>query len=133
MDSFDNDSALDWISLCDGTPNREFIVDTLSTAAESADKYLEIDECHYAIASAEFVAALKGAPSPQLPDELREHAALHMITPDQQLVNMALAAVDRVTTDGELSELRDLREEGTSPNLAEWLAAINDLKARLRQ
>jgi hypothetical protein len=56
-----------------------------------------------------------------------------MITPDQQLVNMALAAVDRVTTDRELSELRDLREEGTASNLAEWLAVINDLKARLRQ
>lgn len=62
--SFENDDALDWLTdFCDD-PDKGLIADALTTVAEMDDsEYLEAPDCCVAIAAAEIVAALKGAPN----------------------------------------------------------------------
>lgn len=69
-DSFENDDALDWIAdFCDA-PAMELLSKALSRVAEK-DFFdcLAARECRIAIAAAEVVAALRGAPNPNFPGE----------------------------------------------------------------
>lgn len=124
--SFDNDDALDWVNDFADEPNREFVESTLKAAIES-DEYLEAPESSMAIAAAEVVAALQGAPHPALPDEIQEVLSSGEITVDQNLVDLALKAVERIKTN---SELKELWEESDA---SEWLSAIENLEERLRR
>lgn len=128
-DSFDNDDAADWISdFCD-SPDQAQIVDTLSTVAQmDADQYLEAPDCSVGIAAAEVVAYLKGAPNATLSDETKSCLSRLNLKADQNLVALALSAMDRIKTN---SELKELWEE--SDSAAEWYQAMNDLDARIKR
>jgi hypothetical protein len=127
--TFENDDAADWLAdLCDG-PNQEALAEALAAVAGAgADEYLEAPDCSAGLAAAEFVAALKGAPGADLPDEARACAAKLETKADPGLVSLALRAVERVRADSELKELWDESEDP-----AEWYAAVGDLEARLKQ
>jgi hypothetical protein len=123
--SFDNDDALDWVNDFSDEPSRKFIESTLKTVTNIGDEYLEAPESSMAIAAAEAVAALQDTPHPKLPEELKEVLASSKIMVDQNLIDLAHKALERVKTN---SELKDLWEEGDA---SEWLAAIADLEERL--
>lgn len=75
--SFENDDAADWLAdFCD-EPDEKRIANALSTVAEmDAGEYLEAPECSVGLAAAEIVASLKGAGSPDLPEEAPDFAGL---------------------------------------------------------
>lgn len=125
--SFDNDDATDWVNEFSDEPSKKLIESTLKTVTDIGDEYLEAPESSMAIAAAEVVAALQNAPHPKMPEELQGVLSSGKIMADQNLVDLALKAVERVKTN---SELKELWEEGDA---SEWLAAINDLEERLRR
>jgi hypothetical protein len=128
-DSFENDDALDWIAdFCDD-PDQELLVDALSRVAEM-DFFdcLAAPECTVAIAAAEVVAALRGAPNPNLPAKGSECVSRLTIEADSRFVHLALKAVERIKTD---SELKDLWDE--SENQDEWYSAMASLEVRLKE
>jgi hypothetical protein len=127
--SFENDDAVDWIAdFCDG-PDKERISEALSTVAEmEAGEYLEAPDCSVGLAAAEVVAALKGAPNPDMPDDAKECLSKLKVKADPSMVSLALRAVERIKTDSELKELWD-----ESENPTEWYAAVSNLEARLKQ
>ncbi|MBV9470271.1 MAG: DUF4259 domain-containing protein [Abitibacteriaceae bacterium] len=127
--NFDNDDAMDWVNEFTDAPSERFIQATLQAVTQLGDEYLEAPESSMALAAAEVVAALKGAPHAQLPEELQEFAKRTRIKADQQLVDLALAAIERIRTS---SELKDLWQENETPS-PKWLAAVTDLEERLKQ
>src|ERR1043166_58985 len=105
--SFDNDDALDWVGdLCDGD-GFEPVHEALGAVALDAEEDVEAPECSVALAAAEAVAALGGAPSEDLPDELEQWLADHPLEVGADLRAKALAAVQHVKSNSELKELWD--------------------------
>ncbi len=128
-DSFENDDASDWLAdFCDA-PDKELILNALSTVAEmDAAAYLEAPECSVGIAAAEVVAAMKGAPSSSLPNDAKHCSSGLGIKSDPSMVSLALKAIERIKTNSELKELWD---EAENPD--EWHQAVANLEARLKQ
>ena len=125
--NFENDDASDWLGeFCDD-PNKEAISNAFVAVNEIGDKYLEAPECSMALAAAEVVAALKGVPNQNLPEEARECFVKLKIKPDSNMISAAVNAVGRIRTDSELKELWEEQDP------AEWYMAVDDLAARLRQ
>jgi Domain of unknown function (DUF4259) len=126
--NFENDDARDWLAGLQSLAMDD-LTPILARAADDAD-YLEAGPSSVAVAAAEVVAALKGAPAENLP---REIAAWTSATKNQptsssmpELAGLAVRAVDRVRTNSELKELWMLAE-----GLNEWSAALRELTARL--
>ena len=126
--SFENDDASDWVAdFCDD-PDKELISDALSAVAEiDIGEYLEAPDCSVGLAAAEVVAALKGSPNPDMPDDAKQCVSKLKIKADPGMVSLALKAVERIKTNSELKELWD-----ESENPAEWYAAVGNLEARLK-
>ncbi len=124
--SFENDDAQTWLrqlallALVDLKP-------LLARAADNGD-YLEALQSSIAIAAAEAVAALRGAPAPAAPKEIADWArnakSKDGSIPD--LTALAIRAIQRVRTN---SELKDLWLEADGLN--EWSASLRDLEKRL--
>lgn len=128
-DSFENDEALDWVGdFCDA-PAKELVLNALSRVAEM-DFFdcLEASVCNVGIAAAEVVAALKGAPNPNFPDEAMACLSRRTIVADSSLVHIALKAVERIKIDSELKEVWD-----ESENPDEWYSAVGNLEVRLKE
>jgi hypothetical protein len=127
--SFENDDASDWLAdFCDD-PQQERISDALAgVAGMGAGEFLEAPDCSIALAAAEIVAALKGAPLSTMPDELKECLATLNLKADSGMISSALKITERIRTD---SELKDLWVE--SDGLDAWTAAMSNLEARLKQ
>ena len=126
--SFENDDASDWIAeFCD-EPDQELISDALSAVAEiEAGEYLEAPDCSVGLAAAEVVAALKGSPHPDMPDDAKGCVSQLKLKATPAMISLALRAVERIRTESELKELWD-----ESENAAGWYQAVSDLEARLR-
>lgn len=124
--SFDNDDAMDWIAEleAEGLPAAG---GALQDVLDLADDYLEAPTCSNGLAAAEIVAALRGNPATDLPDEVSAWLAAHPGAPGDDLVVSARQAVDAIAADSELAELWD---ESADP--AEWRSAVSDLQSRLR-
>ncbi len=124
--SFENDSAQAWVGQL-RLLSVEDLQPLLSRAADNAD-YLEAPEASVAIAAAEAVAALKGAPSPAVPKEIADWARQAKSRDDSipDMTNLAVRAIQRVRTN---SELKDLWLEADGLN--EWSASLRDLEKRL--
>lgn len=123
--SFENDTALDFVHEYKDEGIDVAIAAFERVIDEDEDEVLDSDYCSEAIAGAEIVAALIGKPAAQLPSEVRRAAEIDE-TPEAPVVELAKKAITRVRTG---SELKDLWEE--SEDAALWLAAVDDLLARL--
>jgi hypothetical protein len=142
-DSFQNDSALDWLGdLCE-RDDASLVQTTLSRVVEHGGTkqssasfverlfgrrrrtdWLTAKVASQALAAAEVVAAWRGRPSATLPDNLL--AWLQRNTSfTQDIVPLAKQAVSIVKTN---SELKDLWEEG---DVSKWKTAIENLEQRL--
>jgi hypothetical protein len=126
--SFENDHAQTWLPQLTSL-SVEDLQPLLSRAADNAD-YLEAPDSSIAVAAAEAVAALKGAPPTALPKKMADwvHEARSNSTDDliPNLASLALRAIQRVRTN---SELKDLWLEADGLN--EWSANLRDLEKRL--
>ena len=126
--SFENDNAQAWLPQLTSL-SVEDLQPLLSRAADNPD-YLEAPESSIAVAAAEAVAALKGAPPTDLPKEIadwvREARSNSKDDSIPALASLAVRAIQRVRTN---SELKDLWLEADGLN--EWSANLRDLEKRL--
>ncbi len=126
--SFENDAASDWAAELTDQADLELVMDALTAAVQAGDDYLEVDECHFAIAAAEVVAALRNAPGADLPGEVADWVRQQNSAAERRAIDLALAAVQRVRTNSELQVLW-----AGSADADEWYAVLDNLEARLRQ
>ncbi len=126
--SFENDDAQDWLRELKSLTVDD-LYPTIARAADNPD-YLEAPESSTAIAAAEVIATLKGAPPSATPKEIADWvSAAQSQIKEASLPKMAaitLRAVQRVRTN---SELKDLWLEADGLN--EWSANLHDLEKRL--
>ncbi len=123
--TFDNDDALDWVIELQNSNNLSPIIMAFSVIDKSS--YLEAPDCSRALAAAEVVAALKGNPGNELPDEIVAWLSSNKLSMDSELAVNAKGSAIKIK---QSSELKELWEE--SENLAEWENAINNLILRLK-
>lgn len=151
--NFENDTALDWVlELTDGE-DPGFILETLEMALGEGDdglgggedddeddsdadldpdedEYLDEEICSSALAAAEIVAALRGRPASDLPDDAKAWIEQHgkKLAINQDLIDTAHDAIARIAAD---SELRDLWMD--SDNADAWETVLTDLQKRVGQ
>lgn len=123
---FENDNALDWVWNLEEVGDTSVLTDALEAAVSTA----ELDEdCEEAVAAAEVVAALRGKPLAELPDEVTEFLRTQRKQkPPAKLVKLAITAVQRIA---EASHLKDRWDE--SDKAREWQEAMKDLLQRLEE
>jgi hypothetical protein len=126
--AFENDDALDWMSeLVEGSDLAPLVAALASVTDEVATgEDIDDSDGSNALAAAEVVAALRGRPAADLPEELSEWLSRQQ-APDPHLVARARTAVKAVL--GPHSDLRELWHE--SPDFAVWEANVKNLLARL--
>lgn len=126
--NFENDDALELVADMDddGWP---YILDAIENVIiVPDDQYLDAHDCCRALAAMEYVAAVQGKPSSDLPEEAADwikHKHTEALTPDT--VADAICALKRITTN---SELKELWEE--TGEFDDWLAVTKDLEARIQ-
>ncbi len=121
--SFENDDAAGWLAKL-STIAPDDLTQIFIQAADNPG-YLEAPIASVVVAAAEVIAALNGSPAPEA------RAEIVRWTTNQQastagLKALALRALERVRKN---SELKDLWLEADGLN--DWIAAIQDLQARL--
>ena len=121
--SFDNDDAVDWV-LDLGSDERAELEEAFDAVLVEND-YLEAPECSVGLAAAEVVAALRGQPAEELPEDLVRWLEGRR-PPDADLVQRALLVCARVRDDSELQELWSESEDYSN-----WLGVVRDLEGRL--
>jgi hypothetical protein len=126
--SFENEDAQTWLRQLPSLTVDD-LHPLLVRAADNAD-YLEAPDSSIAVAAAEAVAALKGAPPTALPKEIadwvREAKSNSKHDSIPVLASLAVRAIQRVRTN---SELKDLWLEADGLN--EWSTNLRDLEKRL--
>jgi hypothetical protein len=126
--SFDNDSALDWLSMEFEPEGASAVIAALKRVANlTDDAYLDVDDASAAVAAAEIFAAARNDDMSRLPERL------HLIATQSQrefaepgLPLIACGAVARVLRQ---SELNDLWSEDGADN--PWRAEMLKLSSRL--
>ena len=126
---FDNDDALDWVWELSESSDLSVVEEALQSAI-STSGYLEAPTGSIAVAAAEVVAALKGKPRAQLPDEVTSWVASHQLEVDDQLVKAARQAIVHVKN-SESSELAQLWSD-SDELLNQWHKDLADLAQRLQ-
>jgi len=128
--AFDNDDANDWAYELEEANDLSLVVSAFA-AVEEADDDLESPEAANALAACEVLARLNGKPGYKnsYTEKVDEWVAAHPRLPFVPLLGRAEAVIDRIL--GEGSELKELWAD--SEDHDEWLAAMNDLRLRLRK
>ncbi len=123
--SFENDDAADWVADLVEMNDETLIDEAFERALEAKSGYVEAPEASCALAAAEVVAALRGKPAIELPEEVRGWVEGKGAPSDERLksARQAVAAVRKT------SELRDLWEE--QEELEDWEPVVQDLERRL--
>ncbi len=126
--SFDNDEALRWVGdAADG--DLEHLRLALAPLAEPDGAPAEALDAVRALAAAEALATLRGAPPDVLPAAVSAWIATLSHEFDDTLLAQARAATDRVVT--EPSALLGLWAEAGADEATAWRAGVADLRNRL--
>ena len=127
--TFDNDAACDWgyelEAASDLSPVREALARVVAVGAD----YLDPDVACEALAACEVIARLKGnwGVRDAYTETVDRWVSEHPTEPSSDLVDQALAAIDRVlSSPSELLELWD--EDGENE---EWHDAVANLRSRV--
>ncbi len=126
---FDNDDALDWVWELEESTDLSVVKAALEAVSKSGS-YIEAPTASAALAAAEVVAALKGNPHAQLPEEVTAWADARSLGGNEDLVALAIEVVERVqdSSDSELAQLWSDSEELRDS----WAAGLADLEKRLQ-
>jgi hypothetical protein len=131
VDAFGNDYAQDWAEDLKETSNLDAVEDTLDVALEEHGDELEMPFAVEALVAIEVLARLQGKGGARTEDSAAVDAWVDARKPKAKvradLAEKAGRVIGRVLS--ERSELRELWEE--SEHYQEWLAAVEDLRARL--
>lgn len=123
--NFDNDDAADFLGNLGDSKVSD--IKSLLSKVIAQTGYVEAPESSVAIAAAEVIAALKGAPSSEAPKQISRWIEQTKPRADAEAVTLALRLISRIKVD---SELKDLWEE--AGRLDEWQDRVEDLVQRLR-
>lgn len=123
--SFENDEAKDWAAGLDKIAPEELT--RILTQAADDPEYLEAPAAYVAVAAAEVVAALSGAPAEEAPAGIVDWARAHPQVFTPGLKALAIRTLERVRRN---SEVKDLWMQADGLN--DWIAAIGELQGRLR-
>ena len=126
---FANDDALDWVWELSESNDLSVVETTLKSAASSSG-YLEAPTASMAIAAAEVVAALRGNPRPELPDEVTEWVRDHNVAVGDDLLKIARIAIENAKKK-DTSELAQLWLD-SEELMDAWLKDLDDLLKRLQ-
>ncbi len=126
--SFDNDEALKWAGEGAGG-DIEHVRRALAPLAESDGAPVDVRDAARALAAAEAIATLRGAPPDVLPDPIGAWIDTLPREFDETLLAQARAATDRVVT--EPSALLGLWDEVGPDDATSWRACVADLRNRL--
>lgn len=129
---FENDAALDWIDDLETFNDLSLITSTLKAALTNDlvvyyDTYVNSEIMEIAPASAETVAALRGHPSADLPQQLQQWLASHSLLIDEDTRELAIKVVERTLKTTELREIW-----ATESDYDLWKQGIENLLARLQ-
>jgi hypothetical protein len=129
VNTFENDTACDWIYGLDDVEDLSLVRETLANVLAVGTEDLDPDIACEGLAACEVIARLKGNWGTQdtytetLDKWVQEHPAI----PPADLVDQALAVIDRVLTPpSELMELWDEERENKK-----WIEAVKDLRLRV--
>ena len=121
---FENDNASDWVWSLEDAEDFSVLSEALDAVASQDDIF---EDCEEAVAAAEVVAALRGHPLSELPDEVSAFIKKHgKKKPPAKLVELAVGVVRRISED---SDLRNRWQEAGSAE--DWLKTTSDLLKRL--
>jgi hypothetical protein len=126
---FANDDALDWVWELSESNDLSVVETTVRSAANSSG-YLEAPTASMAIAAAEVVAALRGNPRSDLPDEVSEWVHAHSVSVEEDLLKVARKAIEN-TKNKDSSELAQLWMD-SEELMDAWLKDLDDLLERLQ-
>jgi hypothetical protein len=132
--AFDNDTTNDWIDNLETVNNLSLIESTFDELEDVGDEYVDADIASEALGACEVIARLLGnlGYTNSYTEKIDRWVATHQINPSPELVNRALAALDRIL--GDNSELCELHKEGTEEdNNNDWHKVMEDLRKRLQK
>lgn len=127
-DTFGNDTACDWAYDLKQVHDLGLVRQALEAVITVEDDDLDSDISCEALAACEVIARLKGhwGLRNAYSESIDHWVQTHKINPPDDLVQTALAVIDRILTPP--SELLDLWEEADA---SEWRAAVDDLRNRV--
>jgi hypothetical protein len=132
--AFDNDTTNDWVDNLETVNNLSLIESTFDELEDVGDEYVDADIASEALGACEVIARLLGnlGYTNSYTEKIDRWVAAHQINPSPELVNRALAALDRILSDN--SELCELYKEGTEEdNNNDWHKVMEDLRKRLQK
>jgi hypothetical protein len=129
VNTFDNDTACDWKYELKDVDDLSLVRKTLTRVLAAGSEYLDSGDACEGLAACEVIARLKGnwGIRDAYTQSLDKWVEDHLIQPSTDLVNQALAVIDRVLTAP--SELMELWDEGGESK--EWHDAVADLRLRV--
>ncbi len=98
---FENDDALDWIFDLRESGSIPRVEAALDVILKNKGNVLEVSDCQIALVAAEVIAAMKGNPNPDLPEELEEWIG-DAILNDDDLRIKAVNVVENILNDSKL-------------------------------
>ena len=129
-ESFGNDDACDFGAEIAESEDLSTLESALDAVLNIGNEYLEAPEASQAIAAAEAIARLQGnwGKRDSYSEAIDSWVEQVKLKPSPALLLKAHQTLDRILT--EPSELMELWEEGE--DAGEWVAAVKELKARVR-
>lgn len=121
--AFENDDALDWLSVCIKGQGSAAVSDALNAVLKS--EFVEADIGATGIAAAEVVAAKRGQPGANLPEDVRACVAT------QPTVESLAASAQKVVEKVMNPKTSELAAEWANNASKSWQASLADLSKRL--
>jgi hypothetical protein len=125
--SFDSDTAMDWLHKLYGSDDFTLVQSTLLRISGPPEEFTQCLIEERALAAAEIVASWLGHPPPGKPG-LEEWVRQHTDWFTPEILELARQTVARIKTK---SQLRELRTDEQGIVRAEWLESVEDLERRL--
>ncbi len=125
--NFANDTAMDWISDFEENSSVSFLLQTILAVFE--DEYLDSDIASEALAAIEVVAAAKGRPASDFPEEIGAvQLASLAASIDAKVIETCKKSIHRIIKeeDNELFELWEESDQGK-----DWVTVQKDLLSRV--
>lgn len=124
LSPFENDNASDWVWVLAEAKDTSVLSDALEAVISEEEIF---EGCEEALAAAEVVAALRGKPLEELPEEVNAFVKEQgKKPPSAQLVKLAVTAVERIAEESGLKERWDETDDAK-----DWLVSLKDLLKRL--
>lgn len=125
--NFGNDEATDWLYDLEETYGTELLAEAFDVITKG--EFHEQSDCCIALAAAEMVAAAKGKPAPDLPDDARKWLGNQDTSDLAKIKALSKKAIIAVKKIQNKSELRDQWED--SDEWHSWQMVVEGLLRRL--